>query len=34
MRSASSPHDFKLMLEAGQARRGDAVDVPSAIKQV
>ncbi len=27
MRSASSPHDFKLMLEAGQARRGDAVDL-------
>ena len=31
MRSASSPHDFKLMLEAGQARRGDQVDVPGAV---
>jgi twitching motility protein PilT len=31
MRSASSPHDFKLMLEAGQARRGDAVQVPQAV---
>jgi twitching motility protein PilT len=28
MRSASSPHDFKLMLEAGQARRGETVEVP------
>lgn len=33
MRSASSPHDFKLMLEAGQARRGDQVDVPAAVTQ-
>ena len=33
MRSASSPHDFKLMLEAGQARRGDQADVPGAIAQ-
>ncbi len=31
MRSASSPHDFKLMLEAGQARRGDQVEVPGAV---
>ncbi len=31
MRSASSPHDFKLMLEAGQARRGDDVQVPTAV---
>jgi twitching motility protein PilT len=31
MRSASSPHDFKLMLEAGQARRGEHVEVPAAV---
>jgi twitching motility protein PilT len=31
MRAASSPHDFKLMLEAGQARRGEAVEVPAAV---
>jgi twitching motility protein PilT len=31
MRSASSPHDFKLMLEAGQARRGEHVEVPKAV---
>ncbi len=33
MRAASSPHDFKLMLEAGQARRGAAVEVPEAVRQ-
>ncbi|HJZ62449.1 MAG TPA: PilT/PilU family type 4a pilus ATPase [Miltoncostaeaceae bacterium] len=32
MRAATSPHDFKLMLESGQARRGDAVEVPNAVQ--
>ena len=33
MSAASSPHDFKLMLQAGQARRGDRIEVPDALTQ-
>jgi Tfp pilus assembly ATPase PilU len=32
VRAASSPHDFKLMLEAGAARRGEPIEAINAVE--